>query len=134
MRTSDSELTAIQAPAAIDKAPATATVSPATKDCERIPERGEEAADGPQDLDQAIIQSEENVSHARRIEFSLRIPGHDLILVLELVLEDVPNRGTKWAIAVGAPDPQILAHTVDLYRLQHEMNRGLAEKPADGHE
>src|SRR5438309_8041046 len=133
VRTSDAELTAIQAPAAIDKAPATDTVSPATRTASEFPNAAKKPLTAPT-ISTRPSFSPRDVSHALRIDLSLCRSSHDLIFMFELVLEDVPNRRTQRSIAVGAPDPQILPHTVDLYRLQHEMNRGRPEKPADGHE
>jgi len=64
----------------------------------RIAEGGEKDADGAQDLDQAVVQPEKDVADALWIEVSLGPAHHDGILVLELVLEDAPNRRSHGAL------------------------------------
>lgn len=101
------------------------------QDGHRVPEGAEEPADRAQDLDQAVVQPEQEVPDPLRVDLALGQAGHHLVLVLEFVLEDLPDRPAQGPLFVGLPHREILSHPVDLDGLQHQMHRPRAEDPAD---
>src|SRR3990172_12964111 len=101
------------------------------QDGHRVPEGTEEPADRPQDLDQAVVQPEQEVPDPFGVDLALGQTGHDLVLVLEFVLQDLPDRPPQGASLVGLPDRQILPPPVDLDGFQHQMRRPRPEDPAD---
>jgi hypothetical protein len=54
--------------------------------------------------------------------------------VPELVFQDSAHGGAERAVPVTAPDAQVLAHAVDLDRLQHDVDCSPAEEAAHGDE
>src|SRR5262249_31797548 len=89
------------------------------------------AADGPEDLDEPVVQPEEDVAHALGIEGALGIAGDDGVLVLELVLQHVLDGGPERRVAIPGPDQEGLAHSVDLDRRQHGGDGGCPEEAAE---
>src|SRR6516165_9707564 len=93
-------------------------------------ERREEAAHGAEDLDEAVIESEEHVAHGVEIDAPLAGARDKGVLVSEFVLQHLSHGRPQRPIAVARPDVQVLPHAVDFDRLEHDVDRGAAEDPA----
>src|SRR3989442_2558274 len=102
-------------------------------DGDRAVERREEAADGAEDLDEAVVEPEEEVADHLGVDAPLAAVGGDHhVLVLELVLEHLAHGGAQRGVAVALPDVEVLLDAVDLDRLEHHVDGRRAEEAAHG--
>jgi hypothetical protein len=81
-------------------------------------------------LTEAVVQAEEDVADAPRADPPFPLAHHHRVLVLELVLEDLVDGAAERPALVAAPDGEVLAHAVDLDRLEDEVDRRRAEEAA----
>src|SRR5688572_12501118 len=97
-------------------------------------ERAEESTHRAKNFHQPIVEAQEDIPDALRIDLSLGHLTDNDILMLELIHENALDGRAQWLIFVALPDGQVLTYSVHLNGFKHQMNGRSAENATGPHD